>query len=54
MEADRIMILEDGKIAQFGPHFELINKPGLYQTLYQIQTGLEAQTTQEVAHGLSA
>ena len=54
MEADRIMILEDGKIAQFGPHAELINQPGLYQTLYQIQTGLEAQTKQEVAHGLSA
>jgi ATP-binding cassette, subfamily B, bacterial len=54
MEADRIMILEDGKIAQFGPHEELINQPGLYQTLYTIQTGLEAQTKQEVAHGLSA
>ena len=54
MEADRIMVLEDGRIAKFGPHEELINQQGLYQTLYRIQTGLEAQTKQEVAHGLSA
>lgn len=54
MEADRIMVLEDGKISQFGPHEELINQPGLYQTLFTIQTGLEAHTKQEVAHGLSA
>jgi ATP-binding cassette subfamily B protein len=43
MEADRIIVLEDGGIKEIGTHQELIQKDGLYKTLYQIQTGLELE-----------
>ena len=43
MEADRIIVLEDGGIKQIGTHADLIAKEGLYKTLYQIQAGLELE-----------
>ncbi len=36
-EADQIFVLEDGKITQQGNHDSLIQEPGLYQRVYQIQ-----------------
>jgi len=39
MRADRIVVLEKGKIAQIGNHRELINKPGLYKKLWNLQKG---------------
>ncbi len=33
--ADRIFVMEQGKIVQAGTHYELFNQPGLYQTLWQ-------------------
>lgn len=35
--ADLIVVLNDGEIMQMGNHHELMNKPGLYQHLYQTQ-----------------
>lgn len=32
--ADRIMVMEDGKIVQIGTHQQLINQSGLYQSLW--------------------
>jgi ATP-binding cassette subfamily B protein len=43
MEADRIIVLEDGGIKEIGTHAELISREGLYKTLYQIQAGLELE-----------
>jgi ATP-binding cassette subfamily B protein len=40
-QADEILVLEDGKISDRGSHEELIRRPGLYQRIHQIQTGLE-------------
>lgn len=37
MEADKIIILEDGKITAIGKHNELKNKDGLYKDLWKIQ-----------------
>ena len=42
-EADFIIVLEDGKVAQQGTHAELIRQPGLYQRIYQIQSALEEE-----------
>ncbi|MBO4885180.1 MAG: ABC transporter ATP-binding protein, partial [Clostridia bacterium] len=42
-EADFIVVLEDGKVAQRGTHEELIRQPGLYQRIYQIQSALEEE-----------
>ena len=37
MQADRILVLEDGRVADLGTHAELISRPGLYKTIYDIQ-----------------
>ncbi|MGE5551367.1 MAG: ABC transporter ATP-binding protein [Bacteroidota bacterium] len=36
-EADRILVLEDGKIAEMGRHEELLGRGGLYARLYRTQ-----------------
>lgn len=35
--ADRIIVLEEGSIAQMGTHEELISEKGIYQEIYKIQ-----------------
>lgn len=40
-QADIIFVLEDGHITDQGSHEELIHRPGLYQRIHQIQSGLE-------------
>ncbi|MDD4080378.1 MAG: ABC transporter ATP-binding protein [Eubacteriales bacterium] len=42
-EADRILVLEDGRLAQEGSHEELIARPGLYQRINLIQSGLSGE-----------
>jgi ABC-type multidrug transport system fused ATPase/permease subunit len=36
--ADRILVLEGGKVVQEGRHSDLIRKPGPYRTLYEAQS----------------
>jgi subfamily B ATP-binding cassette protein MsbA len=42
--ADRIVVLDKGRIAEMGAHVELLARKGLYASLYQMQTH-GAQTT---------
>lgn len=35
--ADRVIVLEDGEIAQMGTHEQLIHQKGMYQDIYKIQ-----------------
>jgi ATP-binding cassette subfamily B protein len=37
--ADQIAVFEDGRITQRGTHDDLIEVPGLYRTLWNVQTG---------------
>ena len=37
LKADRIIVLEDGKIAEIGSHAQLVKKGGLYARLAKIQ-----------------
>ena len=36
--ADEILVLEDGKIAEQGTHSELIEEGGIYARMYRIQS----------------
>lgn len=38
MQADNIMVLEDGCIVEVGTHAELIKRPGLYKRIYDMQS----------------
>lgn len=39
IDADKILVLQDGKVVQSGTHQEMVAKEGLYKTLYQGQGG---------------
>ena len=42
-EADKIIVLENGKVSEIGTHEELANKEGLYKSLWDIQGALESE-----------
>ncbi|MCR4886610.1 MAG: ABC transporter ATP-binding protein/permease [Clostridiales bacterium] len=46
-QADRILVLEDGRITQQGTHAELIREDGLYQRIFRIQSDLEDEFKEE-------
>ncbi len=37
MQADQILVLDEGKVADIGTHEQLISHKGIYQDIYQIQ-----------------
>ena len=43
MSADCILVLSNGKIAQMGTHQQLIQQPGIYRDIYEIQTAQSDQ-----------
>lgn len=38
MHADRILVLENGAVADIGTHQELISRPGVYRRVYEMQS----------------
>lgn len=38
MQADRILVLEEGRVADIGTHEELIHRPGLYKRIFDMQS----------------
>ena len=43
MQADRIMVLDKGKIAEIGSHSELMEKNGIYRKIYDMQMRMDEE-----------
>ncbi len=52
MNADLILVLDKGRIVQAGKHADLIQQPGLYRDIYDIQSRIEEEVEEEVKREL--
>jgi len=41
MEADKIIVLDKGEVAEMGTHAELLKQDGIYSDLWDIQTNIQ-------------
>ncbi len=48
MDADLILVLENGQVVQSGAHEELIEQDGMYQRIYAAQTRIETELQKEL------
>ncbi len=49
MDADLILVLDQGRIVQHGTHAALLGQPGIYRRIYEIQTRIEAELERDLA-----
>lgn len=49
MQADLILVLDKGHIIQKGSHSELIKQPGIYRSIFDIQTRIEQDLQKEIS-----
>ncbi|MBE2222539.1 MAG: ABC transporter ATP-binding protein [Anaerolineae bacterium] len=54
MQADLILMLDKGYIIQRGTHDELVNQPGMYQQVFQLQARIESELEEEIANADSS
>jgi len=47
MQADKIIVLEHGRVVQSGSHEQLLAEQGLYGRLWRIQSSLEEDLREE-------
>ena len=50
MDADLILVMEHGKITQSGNHSTLHQQAGIYRDIFEIQTRIENELSQEIAN----
>ncbi|MCZ7667381.1 MAG: ATP-binding cassette domain-containing protein [Chloroflexi bacterium] len=50
MQADLILMLDKGYIIQRGTHEELVNQPGVYRQVYDLQARIEFELENEIAN----
>ena len=49
MNADLILVMENGRIVQSGVHDDLMKEPGIYRRIFDIQTRIEDELEREVS-----
>jgi ATP-binding cassette subfamily B protein len=49
MNADLILVFDQGRIVQQGKHEELLQEAGPYRQIYELQTRIEAELEEEVS-----
>ncbi len=49
MNADLILVMDKGEIVQMGRHADLVEKDGMYQRIYAIQTRIDDELEQEIS-----
>jgi ATP-binding cassette subfamily B protein len=49
MNADLILVLDQGRIIQRGTHEQLVNQPGTYRKIFEMQTRIEGELERELA-----
>jgi ATP-binding cassette subfamily B protein len=50
MNADLILVMDNGEIVQMGRHEDLVSKNGMYQKIYDIQTRIDEELDEEIAY----
>jgi len=50
MNADLILVMDNGRIIQQGNHKELITQDGIYRRIYDIQSHIEVELEKEIAN----
>ena len=48
MDADKILVLEGGRVVQQGNHSELVREPGMYRRIWEIQNTLEDELQRDI------
>jgi ABC-type multidrug transport system fused ATPase/permease subunit len=51
MDADLILVFNEGRIVQKGTHSELMQEDGMYRRIHDMQTRVEATLERELAGG---
>ncbi len=51
MRADLILVFKDGRIIQRGTHESLIDQPGFYNEVFQLQTQIEIELQEQLHNG---
>jgi len=52
MNADLILVMDKGRIVQIGTHEDLVQQPGMYREIYEIQTHIDEELQAELAADL--
>ena len=50
MDADQILVLDEGRIVERGVHEELMARDGIYREVYDLQARLEVELEEEIAN----
>ncbi len=50
MDADLILVMDNGRIVQMGSHNDLYRQEGIYRQIFEIQTSIEVELEKEIAN----